>query len=717
MNKKEYIESNILKLIHQWINIATGAGAIVICALSLLDYLVTPVNFKTFLLYRIVAAIGIFLVYLFNKRKIYKNRQNVATIVGAVIVATMVALMIENFGGHQSPYFAGIILTIFFVVGLTSLDVKMSIITSFIMYAIYLIPILSYDKISNRPFFISANFFILSTIFATVALRYLIQKRFISEFGLQYDLDQQKEQLAKYSTHLEELVQKRTKDLSMSEQRFRALFDNANDGVVVLDKDGIIINMNNKFCELHGFDKEALIGTHFKFLEVEDHKEEKEERLKRILDGESLVFETEHYKRDGSKILLEVSSKGINIGGDLFVQSFHRDITEKKAIQEQLMHSQKMESIGQLAGGIAHNFNNLLTAILGYAELLKEYSDLDNDSKQKVNSIESSARKAGILVSKLLSFSRKETSEVLPLNLNDVINDSVKLFEGVLDKKIGLKTNLSDNILTVEGDPNQLEQVIMNLMVNARDAMPDGGLITIKTSLAEIERDRFNMPSYIIPGKYVLLTISDTGCGIPKEITNRIFEPFFTTKEKGKGTGLGLAMVYGVIKDHKGYITVQSEVGKGSTFDVYLPVSGKTAYKALKQKLFSVSGHENILLVDDEEEVLNFIKDILETHGYKVLPASNPLAAIDIFKKLGSEIHLVISDIVMPLMDGKELIKNLRAIKPDIRIIVVSGFCDEAVNKDILKIDDFLKKPFEINQLLSKVRRVLDAGIRNLPPY
>jgi two-component system cell cycle sensor histidine kinase/response regulator CckA len=475
--------------------------------------------------------------------------------------------------------------------------------------------------------------------------------------------------------------------------------------------------MNNKFCELHGFDKESLIGTHFKFLEVEDHKEEKEERLKRILDGESLVFETEHYKRDGSKILLEVSSKGINIGGDLYVQSFHRDITEKKAIQEQLMHSQKMESIGQLAGGIAHNFNNLLTAILGYAELLKEYSDLDNDSKQKVNSIESSARKAGILVSKLLSFSRRETSEVLPLNLNDVINDSVKLFEGVLDKKIGLKTNLSDNIPTVKGDPNQLEQVIMNLMVNARDAMPDGGLITIKTSLAEIERDRFNMPSYIIPGKYVLLTISDTGCGIPKEITNRIFEPFFTTKEKGKGTGLGLAMVYGVIKDHKGYITVQSEVGKGSTFDVYLPVSGKTAYKTLKQKLFSVSGHENILLVDDEEEVLNFIKDILETNGYKVLPARNPLAAIDIFTKLGSKIHLVISDIVMPLMDGKELIKNLRAIKPDIRIIVVSGFSDEAVSKDILKIDDFLKKPFEINQLLSKVRRVLDAGIRNLPPY
>jgi two-component system cell cycle sensor histidine kinase/response regulator CckA len=474
--------------------------------------------------------------------------------------------------------------------------------------------------------------------------------------------------------------------------------------------------MNNKFCELHGFDKEVLIGTNFKLLEVEDKKEEKEERFKRILNGEPLVFETEHYRKDGSRILLEVSSKGIEIGGELFIQSLHRDITEKKAIQEQLIHSQKMESVGQLAGGIAHNFNNLLTAILGYAELLQEYSNLDDESKQRVNSIESSARKAGILVSKLMSFSRREAFEILPLNLNDVINDSVKLLEGVLDKRIGLKTTMG-NIPTIEGDPNQLEQVIMNLMVNARDAMPDGGLITIKTSVIEIERDRFNMPTYIMPGKYVLLTVSDTGFGIPKEIINKIFDPFFTTKEKGKGTGLGLATVYGIVKDHKGYVTVQSEVDKGTIFEVYFPVSGKAAFKAIKPKLFSVSGHENILLVDDEEEVLNFIRDILETHGYKVIPARNPLAAIDTFKKLSNDIHLVITDIVMPLMQGKELIQNLKTIKPDAKIIAISGYSDEKISKDNTMIDEFIKKPFEVYQLLSSVRRVLDTGIKEIPPY
>jgi len=717
MEKEKYINQEVLKLLQSWGSIILSAGAFLIGLLILLDYSVTPENFLKFLLLRLISIFLYLILFFLNKRKLVKNLQLSITILATIIASFMVELMILSSGGHQSTYYAGMIITFVFIIGLLPISLQMTFLLASIVYAIYLLPIVAFDTITNIKTFVNNNLFLLSIFIIGLVWRHVNQKLLIKKLSLEYDLSKDKEQLKVYSTHLEELVQERTKELSISEQRFRALFDNANDGVVVLDKNGIIINMNNKFCELHGFNKELLIGTHFRFLEVEDHKDEKEERLRRILNGEPLVFETEHYKRDGSRILLEVSSKGINIGGDLYVQSFHRDITEKKAIQEQLIHSQKMESIGQLAGGIAHNFNNLLTAMLGNAELLKEYSDMDDESKQRVNNIESSARKAGILVSKLLSFARREKSDVLPLNLNDVANDSAKLFEGVLDKRIGLKTNLSDNIPTVEGDPSQLEQVIMNLMVNARDAMPDGGLIIIKTSLIEIERDRFNMPSYIMPGKYVLLTISDTGSGIPKEIINGIFEPFFTTKEKGKGTGLGLAMVYGVIKNHKGYITVQSEVGKGSTFDVYLPVSGKAAYKAATQKLFSVSGHENILLVDDEEEVLNFIRDILETHGYKVLPAKNPLAAIDIFKKLGSEIHLVISDIVMPLMDGKELIKTLRTIKPDIRIIAVSGFSDEAVNKDILKIDDFLKKPFEINQLLSKVRHVLDTGIRNLPPY
>ncbi len=718
MDKEKYIEQEKLNLNQSFAATLFLAGIPVILLLSILDYFVTPDNFRKFFIYRLTASSFFILFYFIIKLKKQKTFQLITILVATLVVSTMVELMILSFGGHQSIYYAGMIIIFIFIFGFLPLfSTKITLLLASIAYSSYLLPILIFDNVTNMQIFINNNIFLLASITIGVLWRYYNDNLLIKKLSLEYDLAKDKEQLETYSTQLEELVQERTKELAISEQRFRELFDNASDGVVVLDKNGIIINLNNKFCEMHGFDKSTLVGTHFKFLEVEDRKEENEEKLRRILHGDPIVFETEHYKRDGTRIILEVSSKGINIGGELFVQSFHRDITEKKAIQEQLLHSQKMESIGSFAGGIAHNFNNLLTAILGYAELLQEYSNLDADSKHRVNNIESSARKAGVLVSKLLGFARSDTFEILPLNLNDVIDDSVKLLEGVLNKRIGLKTNLSNNIPTIEGDPNQIEQVIMNLMVNARDAMPDGGLITIETSVTEVTKDRLDISTYIMPGRYILLTISDTGFGIPKKIINRIFEPFFTTKEKGKGTGLGLAMVYGVIKDHKGYITARSEVGKGTTFDIYFPVSGKTVYKTIKPQQSSLSGDENILVVDDEEDVLNFIRDILETHGYKVLPENNPLAAIDIFKKLSDKIQLVITDVTMSLMDGKDLIKNLRTINPDIKIIVVSGYSNEAITKDNTMIDAFIRKPFEVYQLLSTVRSILNTGIKNLPSF
>jgi len=716
MSKEEYIQQELLTLTQSLLSLLLFPfGVITILLLSILDYYVTPENFPKFLIYRIVTASLIMSLYFILKLKKNRILQSVISILGALIIATMVELMIFSFGGHQSIYYAGMIIIVVFILGFVPLSLRATFLAFSLVYVIYFVPIMLFDHITNVKVFINNNVFLMAFVFGGFAWRYYNNQILTKKLSLEYDLSKEKDQLAKYSTQLEELVQERTKELSISEQKFRGLFDNANDGVVVLDKNGIIINVNNKFCELHGFDSSALIGMHFRFLEVEDHKEEKEERLKRILNGEPLVFETEHYKRDGGRILLEVSSKGIEIGGELYVQSFHRDITEKKAIQEQLMHSQKMESVGTLTGGIAHNFNNLLTAILGYSELLKEYSNLDDESRHRVQSIESAARRAGILVSKLMSFSRREPSEVLPLNLNDLLNDSVKLFEGVIDKRIGLKASLGEKLPTIEGDPSQLEQVVMNLLVNARDAMPDGGLITVKSDVVEIQKDH-GMPAYIMPGSYVLLTVSDTGCGIPKDILNRIFEPFFTTKERGKGTGLGLATVYGVVKDHKGYITVQSEIDKGTTFDVYFPISGKAVYTPVRVHQSALMGYEKILVVDDEEEVLNFMQDILEGHGYRVLPANNPLAAADIFKKLSGEIQLVITDVIMPLMAGKELIENLKSIRPDIKIIVVSGYSGEQINKESLKIDDFIKKPFEIYQLLSSIRRILDAGIKKLPP-
>ena len=715
MTKEEYIQQEFPKLLKSFGASLLLIGSVAILILSILDYFVTPENFKTFFIYRVIAASLYITLYFFYNLKKTELYHLIIIILGTLIVSSMVELMIFSLGGHQSTYYAGMIIAFMFLFGFLPISFKFSLLLSLIIYAVYLLPILAFDNISNMRIFMNNNIFLVATISCGLIWRYINYKLHINKLSLEYDLSKEKEQLKVYSTQLEALVQERTKELAISEKWHRSIFDNATDGIMVLDKTGKILNVNQKACEIHGFDKNALLGINIELLESKVDKEKYHERMSRILNGESLIFETEHYQKDGNKVILEVSSKAIDIAGETFIQSFYRDVTEKKRIQEQLMHSQKMESVGSLAGGIAHNFNNILTAILGYSELLLEFTELDDTSRQRVRNIESSARKAGVMVSKLLSFARRESHEVLPLNLNDIVNDSVKLFEGVLDKRIGMKVTLDNSIPIIEGDPNQLEQVIMNLMVNARDAMPDGGLIAIKTCFTEVTADRRNMPAYVGPGKYIVLTIADTGSGIPPMIIDRIFDPFFTTKEKGKGTGLGLATVYGIVKDHKGYISVKSDIGKGTSFDIYLPVSGKIVRDVAKPQVISIEGNENILLIDDDREVLDLIKDILETHGYHVMPVNNSLTAIDFFKNNADKIQLVITDIVMPLMEGNELIKIIKEIKPDIRTVVISGYSDEPVNKG--DVDFFLKKPFEGVELLSAIRRILDRGKRNLPLY
>jgi two-component system cell cycle sensor histidine kinase/response regulator CckA len=715
MDKSEYIKTNIDKLYQLWSSTGCFLGAFVFLFLSLMDYFSTPENFSRFIIYRFVASALLMILFFFNRLKINRLYQYTIISLGVIVSATAIELMILSFGGHRSTYYVGMILLIVCIFGLMPLNTLFSLFGISLIYSIYLVPILIFDKIVDFKTFFTAIFFLFSISVITLVWRHFSYRGLINELSLQYELNKEKQKLEKYSTQLEDMVAKRTQELAISEKWHRSIFDNATDGIMVLDKNGVIMNVNQKACEIHGFEKNALIGVNTGLLES-GNKEKHDERMSRILDGETLIFETEHYKKDGSKILLEVSAKALNIGGDTYIQSFYRDITEKKRIQEQLMHSQKMESIGSLAGGIAHNFNNILTAILGYSELLLEFSNLDGTSKQRVQNIESSARKAGVMVSKLLSFARRDAHEVLPLNLNDVISDSVKLFEGVLNKRIGLRVDLNSNVSPIEGDPNQLEQVIMNLMVNARDAMPDGGLITVRTAVAELGKSDLDIPADIEPGKYVTLSVSDTGSGISKEIMGRIFDPFFTTKEKGKGTGLGLATVYGIVKDHKGYISVHSEVGKGTSFDIYLPSSSKPAYRIPSPRSFAVEGNENILVIDDDRDVLNFIRDILESHGYTVMTMNNPLTAVDTFRNLDARIQLVITDVMMPLMEGSELIKNLRTINANTKIVVVSGYGNEAIQKEKLA-DAFIKKPFEGIELLSTVRKLLDTESRRSPLY
>ena len=713
-DKDSYIEQETQKIVKFWLSAGLIGGAGVFILLSLLDYIVTPENFVRFLYYRIGAAFLLTVLHLFNRQVTNKLFRNVLIILTVIIASSAVEVMILSFGGHQSIYYAGMIITVVFILGFTSAAFKIAVVAVSIVNFVYFFPILFFDNITNIPIFVSNTAFLFAVSSVSLVWSFLRKTGLRNQISLQYDLAEGKNKLQEYSGNLEELVVKRTMELSASEQRHRELFENANDGIAVIDKNGIIVDVNKRFCDVHGFGKNVLAGTHFGILEVKDNEGEKEERMRRIQSGESFVYEATHYKRDGSTILFEVSSKAINIGGELYIQSFYRDITEKKQLQGQLLQSQKMESVGTLAGGIAHDFNNIVAIILGHISLLNDCAGLDDKAKQRVRIIENSARKAGQIVSKLMSFSRKASFEILPVNLNNIIKDTVELCETMArSRKVAIKMETGDNIPCIHGDSNQMEQVLMNLFVNAMDAMPDGGTIIIGTEFVEIERNNHVHP-LLSSGKYILMRVTDTGTGIPEEIKDKIFNPFFTTKEQGKGTGLGLAMVYGIVKEHKGVLNVKSKTGKGTTFEIYLPPSDAAIYEIVKTSDHLLTANARILVVDDEKDMLNFMKEIIEGAGYKLLAADNPYYALEIFGEVADNIDLVITDIVMPLMDGRKLIKHFKTFKPAIKAIAISGY-DAARNRGDADIDAFISKPFEKDSLLSAIRKVLGAELPNPP--
>jgi len=720
MHKKEYIEQETIKLFQYWGTIAIGAGALVILSLSGLDYFVTPENFSKFFVYRSITAFLFIILLVVNKRKASKNVQICIAVLAAIFVATMVELMVLSFGGHQSGYYVGMIIVFLFSLGFIPLfSLTLTIFFAVLIYFIYLFPILLFDKLTNVPVFINNNIFLIATASISIAWRYYNDKLFTNKLSLEYDLAQDKKQLEVYSSQLQTMVEDRTKELHESEQWHRSLFENATDGIIVMDRHGIIVNANDKACEMHGFTREALVGTHIKLLSGGGDRDNMSERLNRIINGESLVFEAKNNKKDGTAIYFEISSKAISIGNELFIQSFYRDITEKKKVEQHLLQSQKMESVGVLAGGIAHDFNNILTAILGHTDLIRRFSVLDEKATRSLNVIEDASRRAGRMISKLLGFARKSKYERTPINLNDVVYETIKLLEQVIDKSVNLSVELDNRLPLIQGDVNQLEQVIMNFIVNARDAMPKtGGRIVIRTQSRSVVKGMPDVPPYVPPGEYVQISVSDTGSGIPEDIVHKIFEPFFTTKEQGKGTGLGLSMVYGAIKDHEGYLSVQSSLGVGSVFTVYLPVAASTAVAGSKvASLKQAGGKETLLVVDDEQDILDIMRESLENQGYKVFATSDSTVAMDIYRRIFNEVALVISDIAMPGIDGKELIRQIKGVNPDVKILAVSGYSRYvAGNDEIKEIDGFLQKPFESYYLLSMVRRILDTKSKKFMP-
>jgi PAS domain S-box-containing protein len=707
MGKKQYLDEQIAIRLQYWIGKMLLLGILFFPFVGVADYFVTPENLKRFTLYRLGISCVLLVVYYLNKQKRSIRYQHTLITVATVLSAIVIETMILQFGGHASSYYAGLNLLIIAALGLIPYGFFLSLSLSIVIYFIYLAPIFLFDTITDPAAFVANNVFMICTFVLVLTWRVLSQKSMINELSHQYDLMQDKQKL--------ELL---LKELHKSEQWHRSLFDSATDGIIVLDRNGIILKANDNACVMHGYSRAELLGAHITILENDQQREKMAERMLRILAGETLFFETTHNKKSGSPLRLEISSKAIAIDDELYIQSFYRDVTETKKLREHLLQSQKMDSIGVLAGGIAHDFNNILSAILGHAEIVRLHTHLDSKSLRSLQVIEDVSRKAAGMISKLLGFARKSTYEMLPLNINTVILDTVRLLERMLGADIKLNIDLSDRLPVILGDINQLEQVMMNFLVNARDAMPAGGRIDIATRYREVTEGMTDVPHYVRPGHYAEITVSDTGAGIPDQVVQKIFEPFFTTKERGKGTGLGLSMAYGAVKEHGGYINVQSQVGRGSTFIVYLPIVPAMAVsRPAGANDTPIRKQETILYVDDQEDSLRAVREILEHQGYTVLSVSDPAQALGLFKEKRHEIALVITDMVMPEINGLELIKQISALDPALKILAVSGQMNIIAGKDELRdIAGFLRKPFDSRTLLATVRRILDTAPNSSAP-
>ncbi len=394
-----------------------------------------------------------------------------------------------------------------------------------------------------------------------------------------------------------------------------------------------------------------------------------------------------------------------------------RDVTQYKQLQNELIQAQKMEAVGTLAGGVAHDFNNLLQVVLGYSELMLSDDRLPARFRADLDRIHQASRNGADLVQRLLTFSRKTDVKPRPLNLNRHIEQLKNMLSRTIPKMIEIRLVLADELAAVNADPTQVDQILMNLAVNARDAMPEGGRLSIQTENVTLDEHYAKTHLGAKPGRYVLLAVSDTGQGMDKETLEHIFEPFFTTKGPGEGTGLGLAMVYGIVKQHGGYIVCYSELSRGTSFKIYFPslVSDEKLAAAETKKL-PRGGSETILVVDDEELLRDLGSRILTKAGYTVITASNGKGALEVYHARGGEISLVILDLIMPEMGGTQCLEGLLRLDPSVKVVIASGYSAYGTTRDALASGarGFVSKPFDISQVLEVVRAVLDEE-RDLP--
>ena len=609
MDKESFIRDSLNELFLLWVQRSMLWGCALFIILSGLDFLVTPENAPRFLVYR-AAISALLLASSFLIRRVPHPYPYVLGFLMIAGSAATLELMILQFGGHESPYYVGMILVGVAIIGFIPARLPLHMGMALTIYLIYLLPILLTTSVAGHRDFLISNAFII-LIFTTVLItRYMSGKALIQDLGLRYDLD-------RYQKSLEEAVAERTAELAGA---------------------------------------------------IEDLQKEIAERKLAEADRERL--------------------------------------------QGQLLQVQKMESVGRLAGGVAHDFNNILTAILSYAELCIMKLPEDHPVRGHVTAIRDASEKAASLTHQLLAFSRKQVLEMRTVDLNAVVEGISKMLRRIIGEDVVLEIRTDKALRPILADKGQIEQVLMNLAVNARDAMPLGGSLVIGTGpvrkgdlpagIDEAMRDR----------EYVLLTTKDTGKGMSTDVRDRIFEPFFTTKELGKGTGLGLSTVYGIVKQHDGHIAVDSDPGRGTMFRIYLPVAA-AEHSAQRDESASLMsrGTETVLVVEDDEAIRGLIREIREPLGYRVLVMASGEEALACLRSDAGSVHLLLTDVIMPGMNGKVLAEQVRAFKPGIKVLFMSGYPYDALSDQGLLGSgaSLVHKPLGPAVLAAHIRRMLDS--------
>jgi len=526
------------------------------------------------------------------------------------------------------------------------------------------------------------------------------------------ELEEANRKLTEYKQNLERKIQERTQELYHLNELHKSIIENAGIAIFTFDKEGVIKSANQTTANIFGFKPEELIGKNLEVIMPNAKK-----FLAKLEEREDGIFpwekEMELKKAGGQSFPAHINISRVRfLKDEYFYLLLVSDLTERKALERQLLQSQKLESIGTLAGGVAHNFNNLLLVILNSLNEIQERLPNDPELEFNLELIRKSAEQASELTQQLLSFSRKKSPKKEPVNVKDLINDVVKLLEKTIHKNISIEVAVEENLPPILGDSALLQQALLNLGLNARDAMPHGGILSFEARKVKIKKPI----GALSPGEYLQLIVEDTGIGIPPEIKERIFEPFFTTKGLEKGTGLGLPTVYGIVKNHQGEIEVESELGQGTKFIIYLPIAKQEELKKFEEKPKSpakVQGGGKILLIDDEEALLRLAEIRLSKLGYEVLIARGGEEALELIKN-HPDIRAVAMDMIMPGLSGKSLFSEIKKLRPNLPVLIISGYSYEGDAEELIKEGaiGYLQKPFIFDELINIVER----GIAQNPP-